>query len=115
PASHHAPARGSEGGEVSGHRHADLADRGVSRARRISNRRRKIMAESFMRIFAVLCLAISLVHAEPSKFRTDADGPVKADEKKKNPKDKNAGDRPDWFQLVEGQFPPAGSTPAISG
>jgi hypothetical protein len=75
-----------------------------------------MMAEIPMRIFVALCLAASLLHAEDKpKFRTDADGPVKADEKKRNPKDKNAGDKPEWYQLVEGQFPPEGSAHAISG
>jgi len=56
-----------------------------------------------------------LLQAEPPKFRTDADGPVNADGKKKNPKDKTAADKPDWFQLIEGQFPPEGSAHAVSG
>ena len=66
---------------------------------------------------AVLCVVFtaSHLHAEPPKFRTDADGPVKADAKKRNPKDQNAGDAPEWYQLVEGQFPPEGSAHAISG
>ena len=66
---------------------------------------------------AVLCIVFtaSHIHAESPKFRTDADGPVKADAKKRNPKDKSAGDAPEWYQLVEGQFPPEGSAHAISG
>jgi hypothetical protein len=68
-----------------------------------------------LRILA-LSLTISLIHAEEKHtFRTDADGPVKADEKRKNPKDKKPGDKPDWYQLVEGQFPPEGSAHAVSG
>ena len=67
------------------------------------------------RIFLSLFLALAVVRADAPKFRTDADGPVKADEKKRNPKDKNAGDKPEWYQLVEGQFPPEGSAHAISG
>lgn len=64
-------------------------------------------------LLALLCLT-TLLHAEDKpRFRTDADGPVKADEKKRNPKDPNAA--PEWYQLVEGQFPPAGSEHAISG
>src|SRR5258708_5932723 len=74
-----------------------------------------MMAEFFMRFLVAFCLTLSFLHAEPPKFRTDADGPVKADERKKNPKDKSAGDRPDWFQLVEGEFPPEGSAHGISG
>ncbi len=60
-------------------------------------------------------LSSTLLHAEPPKFRTDADGPVVAGEKRTNPKDRKPGDKPDWFQLVEGQFPPEGSAHAISG
>ena len=67
------------------------------------------------RIFLSLCLALAVVRADAPKFRTDADGPVKADEKKRNPKDKNAGDKPEWYLPVEGQFPPEGSAHAISG
>ena len=68
-----------------------------------------------MRLLLNLLLTVSILHAEPAKFRTDADGPVKADAKKRNPKDKNKDDTPDWYQLVEGQFPPQGSAHAISG
>lgn len=68
-----------------------------------------------MRILFFL-LSFSLLHAEDKpKFRTDADGPVKADEKKKNPKDKKPDDKPEWFQLVEGQFPPEGSAHSATG
>jgi len=64
-------------------------------------------------LLALLCLT-TLLHAEDKpRFRTDADGPVKADEKKRNPKDPNAA--PDWYQLVEGQFPPVESEHAVSG
>ncbi len=66
--------------------------------------------------FLVLFFAISLVHAEDTpKFRTDADGPVKAGEKRKAPKDRKPEDPPEWFQLVEGQFPPEGSAHAVTG
>ncbi len=70
-----------------------------------------------MRFVFLLCLSlITILHAEDAhKFRTDADGPVKADEKKKNPKDKKPDDKPDWYQLVGGQFPPEGSAHAVSG
>ncbi|MFN0076975.1 MAG: hypothetical protein ACKVY0_10910 [Prosthecobacter sp.] len=69
-----------------------------------------------MRFLLVLCFLTSLLHAEDKpKFRTDADGPVKADEKKRNPKDKKLDDKPGWYQLVEGQFPPEGSAHAVSG
>ena len=60
-----------------------------------------------------LLLAVAALHAEDKpRFRTDADGPVKANEKK-NPKDPNA--LPDWFQLEEGKFPPESSAHAVSG
>ena len=69
-----------------------------------------------MRLTLILCLALSSLHAEERPaFRTDADGPVKADEKKKNPKDRKPDDKPDWYQLVEGEFPPEGSAHAVSG
>jgi hypothetical protein len=65
--------------------------------------------------FLVLFFTFSLLHAEPPKFRTDADGPVKGNEKRKAPKDRKPEDAPDWFQLVEGQFPPEGSAHAVTG
>lgn len=69
-----------------------------------------------MRLILPFLLAVSLLHAEEKpRFRTDADGPVKADEKRKNPKDKKTGDKPDWYQLVPGAFPPEGSAHAVSG
>lgn len=69
-----------------------------------------------MRVLVTLCLAASLLHAEDKpKFRTDADGPVKAGEKRKTAKERKPDDKPDWFQLVEGQFPPEGSAHAVSG
>ncbi len=71
-----------------------------------------MLVRAFLSLF--LAVAVSFA-ADAPKFRTDADGPVKGDEKKKNPKDKSAGDKPEWFQLVEGQFPPEGSAHAITG
>lgn len=69
-----------------------------------------------MRFILVIGFFTTLLHAEDKpKFRTDADGPVKADEKKKNPKDRKPDDKPEWYQLVEGQFPPEGSAHAVSG
>ncbi len=69
-----------------------------------------------MRLLLGLLFTASLLHAEDKpKFRTDADGPVKAGEKRTNPKDKKPGDKPEWFQLVEGQFPPEGSAHAVTG
>jgi hypothetical protein len=64
-----------------------------------------------LRVLAGLCLSTSLLQAQDKpRFRTDAEGPVKADEKRGKPSDK-----PDWFQLIDGQFPPEGSAHAISG
>ena len=69
-----------------------------------------------MRPFILLCLAASLVlAAERPKFRTDADGPVTADDKRSNPKSRKPADKPDWYQLVPGEFPPEGSAHAVSG
>ena len=69
-----------------------------------------------MRFMVVFCLSMTLLHAQDKpRFRTDADGPVKGDEKRRNPKDKPSSDKPDWFQLVEGQFPPEGSAHAVKG
>ena len=56
---------------------------------------------------------ITLLHAEDRpKFRTDADGPVKADAAKRA---KGKSDSPEWYQIVEGKFPPEGSAHAMSG
>jgi hypothetical protein len=67
-------------------------------------------------VFLFSLSLIALLHAEDKpRFRTDADGPVKGDEKRKNPKDKKADDKPDWYQLVQGQFPPEGSAHAVTG
>src|SRR6185503_2078433 len=69
-----------------------------------------------MRFMVVFVLSTALLHAQDKpRFRTDADGPVKGDEKRRNPKDKQPSDKPDWFQVVEGQFPPEGSAHAVSG
>lgn len=69
-----------------------------------------------MRPFLLLCLATTLaLAAERPKFRTDADGPVKADDKRSNPKNRKPTDRPAWYQLVPGEFPPEGSAHAVSG
>ncbi|WP_395745078.1 hypothetical protein [Prosthecobacter sp.] len=66
--------------------------------------------------FLFFFFALSLVHAEDKpKFRTDADGPVKATDKRKAPKDRKAEDPPEWFQLVEGEFPPEGAAHAVTG
>ncbi len=65
-----------------------------------------------MRPLIALLLAVAILHAEPPKFRTDADGPVTATAKK-NPKEKSTV--PEWFLPVEGEFPPEGSAHAISG
>lgn len=69
-----------------------------------------------MRVMVGLLFSMTLLHAQDApRFRTDADGPVKGPEKRRNPKDRQPSDKPDWFQLVEGQFPPEGSAHAISG
>ncbi len=65
-----------------------------------------------MRLLTALFISISLLHAEPPKFRTDADGPVDAQKAKKT-KDKITV--PEWYQIIEGKFPPEGSAHAISG
>ena len=54
-----------------------------------------------------------LVAQEAPRFRTDADGPAVADGGKKKGKDK--GTSLEWYQLIDGKFPPAGSAHAISG
>src|SRR3989442_572987 len=66
------------------------------------------------RLWIGLCLAAvtTLLQAEPPKFRRDADGPVRATAEKAR-KGKDAS--PDWYRLVEGQFPPEGSAHAVSG
>ena len=69
-----------------------------------------------MRLTIALCLVAFLsVRAEsPPRFRTDADGPYTAQELKKL-----AGKEKDsvlqWYQLIDGEFPPPGSGHAISG
>src|SRR4029078_308374 len=69
-----------------------------------------------MRFMVCFCLAAALLQAQDKpRFRTDADGPVKGEEKRKNPKDRQPSDKPDWFQLVEGEFPPEGSAHGVSG
>jgi hypothetical protein len=69
-----------------------------------------------MRFFFAFCFLATLLPAEDKpRFRTDADGPVKADEKRKAAKDRKPDDKPGWYQLVEGQFPPEGSAHAVSG
>ncbi len=67
-------------------------------------------------IFVSLSLLITacLLHAQDApKFRTDADGPNPKASKGKPAKGKEAA--LNWYQLIEGQFPPEGSAHAISG
>jgi len=67
------------------------------------------------RILPLILLLLSaavVVAQEPRRFRTDADGPVATTSTKKG---KGSGGSPEWYQLVEGQFPPEGSAHAISG
>lgn len=69
-----------------------------------------------MRPFLLLCLvAVLAFAAERPKFRTDADGPVRADDKRPNAKNRKPTDKPDWYQVVPGEFPPDGSAHAVSG
>src|SRR5262245_23392421 len=63
-------------------------------------------------LIVFLCLLAPLIHAERLKFRTDAYGPV-TDQAGQKSKDKSG--LPDWYQLVDGEFPPEGSAHAISG
>ena len=67
---------------------------------------------SFICFFLLVPVALA---AELPKFRTDADGPVKAEDKRRNPRDKKPADKPEWFQLVPGEFPPEGSAHAVAG
>lgn len=68
-----------------------------------------------MRLILSFLLAITLLHAEGApRFRTDADGRyTEAELKKLSGKQKD--EVLQWFQLVDGQFPPEGSAHAISG
>jgi hypothetical protein len=60
----------------------------------------------------LLLLVVATAYADSHRFRTDADGPVKADEEKKS---KGKSGLPEWYRLVDGQFPPQGSAHAVSG
>lgn len=71
-----------------------------------------------MRFLIFFCgvFSFAVLHAQDKpRFRTDADGPVKANEQRVNPKDRQPDDKPDWYQLVDGEFPPEGSAHAVSG
>jgi hypothetical protein len=69
-----------------------------------------------MRFLPLSLMFAVCLHAEDKpKFRTDADGSVKAGEKRKAAKDRKPGDKPDWFQIVEGQFPPEASAHEVIG
>lgn len=75
---------------------------------------------SVMRSFLVgfsLLLAAGLLPAQDTpRFRTDADGPASAKASKGRPaKGKEKEAALEWYQLVEGKFPPEGSAHAISG
>lgn len=61
---------------------------------------------SFLGLFAS---ALLLHAADPLPYRTDADGP--SNKKVLKPDGKPL----EWFQLVDGQFPPEGSAHAVSG
>ncbi len=71
-----------------------------------------MMVAFYARLVIGLLVTVSVLHAEPPKFRTDADGPVKPNEKRNS---KDTSGKPDWFLPVEGEFPPEGSAHAISG
>ncbi|MEA3209874.1 MAG: hypothetical protein QOE70_2931 [Chthoniobacter sp.] len=62
-----------------------------------------------MRLLALLFLTTALLHADPPAYRTDADGP--SNKKVLRPDGKPL----EWFQLVDGEFPPEGSAHAITG
>lgn len=62
-------------------------------------------------VVSALILGAAL-RAGPAKFRADAEGPVLA---KEDAKARAKAGLPDWYRLVEGQFPPEGSAHAISG
>ena len=64
--------------------------------------------------FTILCAAPLLRAEETPKFRTDADGPVLAGQSSQS-KGKNKSGLAEWYQLVDGRFPPAGSAHAITG
>lgn len=67
---------------------------------------------SLLIVVSPVLMAASLLAEEAPKFRTDADGPVHASQ------DQAAKRKPgalEWYQLVEGRFPPVGSAHAISG
>ena len=75
------------------------------------------MRDRLARAFSAATFALALItgatlHAEPAKFRTDADGPVRADE---DAKARAKAGLPDWYRLIEGQFPPEGSAHEVSG
>jgi hypothetical protein len=62
----------------------------------------------------LLITASTLLAEDAPRFRTDADGPVTADQAKKV-KGKGKSGPPEWYQLVAGKFPPQGSAHAVSG
>lgn len=69
-------------------------------------------------VFACSSIGLSgLLADEPLKFRTDADGHYKPDELKllKSKKKDDVQKVLQWYQLIEGQFPPDGSAHAVSG
>ena len=75
------------------------------------------MTHRYRSLLVILCVNLSIagLHAaDAPKFRTDADGHYKPDELKKL-KSKNKDEVLQWYQLVDGQFPPEGSAHAISG
>ena len=75
---------------------------------------RTALAPGAVPLLVMLCLLgfTTSLRADPLRFRTDADGPVLANE---TPTPKGKPGRRDWYRLVDGQFPPEGSAHAVSG
>ena len=80
------------------------------------NLRLSILNQDPMRFVILIFLAIHILHAEGDKprFRTDADGAYTKEELKKL-EGKQKDSVLQWYQLVAGEFPPAGSGHAVSG
>lgn len=70
---------------------------------------------SLLTLGAALFLACSGTAQERPPFRTDADGPVNPGSGGGGTKKDTKPGVPDWYQIQEGVFPPAGSAHAISG
>jgi hypothetical protein len=64
-------------------------------------------------ILLILVACLPAFAGDRPAFRTDADGPVLADNKK--PKKPSESEIPQWFRIINGEFPPEGSAHAVSG